>query len=114
MPTYIVLYRFTDQGRKRVKDTVRRAAQTRAQNEKLGFKVIGMWWTQGQYDLVSVVEAPSEGAMVGGLFNIAQAGNVASETLHAFTEDEMKKALKAPRKAPARRASSAKRPARRR
>ncbi len=113
MPTFIVLYRFTDQGRKRVKDTVRRAARVRAQNEKLGFKVIGSWWTQGQYDLVSVVEAPSEEAMVGGLFNVAETGNVASETLHAFTEDEMKKILKGPRKAPARRASRAKRPARR-
>jgi uncharacterized protein with GYD domain len=106
MPTYVVLYRFTEQGRKRIKDTVKRAAQVRAQNERRGFKVIGTWWTQGQYDLVSVVEAPSEEAMVGGLFNIAETGNVTSETLHAFTEDEMKKVLRAPRKAPAKRAAT--------
>jgi uncharacterized protein with GYD domain len=103
MPTYVVLYRFTDQGRKRSKDTVKRAKEVRTENERRGFKVIGSWWTQGQYDLVSVVEAPSEEAMVGGLFNIAEAGNVSSETLRAHTEVEMERILRqGQRRAPAR------------
>ena len=93
MPTYVVLYRFTDEGLKTIKDTVKRAREIRAENEKRGFKVVGTYWTQGQYDLVSVVEAPSEDAMLAGLFNIAQAGNVHSETLRAYTDAEMEKAL---------------------
>ena len=93
MPTYVVLYRFTDEGLKTIKDTVKRTREIRADNEKRGFKVVGMYWTEGQYDLVSVVEAPSEDAMLAGLFNIAQAGNVHSETLRAHTETEMEKAL---------------------
>lgn len=93
MPTYVVLYRFTDDGLKSIKDTVKRAREIRAENEKRGFKVIGTYWTQGQYDLVSVVEAPSEDAMLSGLFNIAQTGNVHSETLRAHSEVEMEKAL---------------------
>ena len=95
MPTYVVLYRFTDDGLKNIKDTVRRAREVRADNEKRGFKVVGTYWTQGQYDLVSIVEAPSENAMLAGLFNIAQAGNVHSETLRAHTDAEMEKALQA-------------------
>jgi uncharacterized protein with GYD domain len=94
MPTYVVLYRFSEQGLKSVKDTVKRAKEIRKQNEDRGFKVIGTYWTQGQYDLVSIVEAPNEQAMVAGLFNIAQAGNVHSETLRAFTDAEMEEALK--------------------
>ncbi|MBF8286551.1 MAG: GYD domain-containing protein [Dehalococcoidia bacterium] len=93
MPTYVVLYRFTDQGLKGIKDTVRRAREVRAENEKRGFKVVGTYWTQGRYDLVSIVEAPSEEAMLAGLFNIAATGNVHSETLRAHTEAEMEKAL---------------------
>jgi uncharacterized protein with GYD domain len=89
-----VLYRFTEAGLKSIKDTVRRAREIRAENEKRGFKVVGTYWTQGQYDLVSIVEAPSEDAMLAGLFNIAQTGNVHSETLRALTEAEMEKALK--------------------
>ena len=93
MPTYIVLYRFTAQGMKNVKETVRRAKDIRRANEQRGFKVIGTYWTQGRYDLVSVVEAPNEEAMVAGLFNIAESGNVHSETLRAFTDAEMERIL---------------------
>jgi uncharacterized protein with GYD domain len=90
-----VLYKFTDQGLKSIKDTVKRARQVRAENEKRGFKILGLYWTQGQYDLVAVMDAPSEDAMLAGLFNVAQAGNVHSETLRAHTEAEMEKALQA-------------------
>jgi len=93
MPIYVTLYRFTDQGRKKVKETVRRAEEVRKQNEARGFKVLGHYWTQGRYDLVAVVDAPNDEAMVAGLFNIAQAGNVASETLRAYTSEEMQKLL---------------------
>ncbi len=93
MPTYVVLYRFTAQGRKNVKESVRRAAEIRKQNEALGFKVLGHYWTQGRYDLVAVVDAPSEEAMVAGLFKIAEAGNVASESMRAFSAEEMQRIL---------------------
>ncbi len=93
MPTYVVLYKFTDQGLKSIKDTVKRAREVRAENERRGFKVIGTYWTQGQYDLVSIVDAPSEDAMLAGLFNIAATGNVHSQTLRAYSDAEMEKAL---------------------
>jgi len=93
MPSYVVLYRFTDQGRKNIKDTVRRAQEVRAENERRGFKVVGHYWTQGRYDLVTVVEAPNEESMMSGLFGIAEAGNVSSETLRAFSDDEMQRIL---------------------
>jgi len=93
MPRYVVLYRFTDQGLKTIKDTVKRAQDTRKANEARGFKVIGTYWTQGQYDIVSIIEAPDEESMNAGLFNIAGAGNVHSETLRAYDEAEMTRAL---------------------
>jgi len=95
MPNYVVLYRFTREGRKNVKETVRRAADVRKQNEARGFKVLGHYWTQGRYDLVAIVDAPSDEAMVAGLFGIAEAGNVSSETLRAYTAEEMQQILKA-------------------
>ncbi len=94
MPRYVVLYRFTDQGLKNIKGTVKRAKEVRAENEKRGFKVIGTYWTQGRYDIVSILDAPSEEAMSAGLFNIAETGNVHSETLRAFDESEMEQALR--------------------
>ena len=84
-----MVYKFTDAGAKNIKGTVQRARESRTENEQRGFTVRGLYWTQGQYDMVAVVEAPDEQAMLAGLFNIASAGNVRSETLRAFTETEM-------------------------
>jgi uncharacterized protein with GYD domain len=89
MASYVVLYKFTEQGARNIKDTVRRANETIAENERHGFRVLGLYWTEGRYDLIAMVEAPDEQSMLAGLFNIASAGNVRSETLRAFTADEM-------------------------
>ena len=94
MPKYVVLYRFTENGAKDIRGTVERARQTREQNEKRGFKVQALLWTQGPYDLVAVVEAPSEEAMMGGMVNVVSAGNVTSTTMRAFDQQEMEKILK--------------------
>ena len=93
MPTYVVLYNFTDEGRKNIKYAVTRAQEVRRENEVRGFRVLGHYWTQGRFDLVTIVEAPSEEAMMSGLFSIAEAGNVASETLRAFGDEDMQNIL---------------------
>jgi uncharacterized protein with GYD domain len=94
MPRYVVLYKFTPEGAKNIRDTVRRARQTREETEKRGFKIQTLLWTQGPYDLVSVIEAPSEEAMMGAMANVVSAGNVTSTTLRAFDEKEMDGILK--------------------
>jgi len=48
MPLYVVLYRFTDHGRKNIKETVDRAQEIHERNESLGFTILGHYWTQGQ------------------------------------------------------------------
>ena len=89
MPNYVVLYTFTEQGRKNIKGTVQRAEAIMKENESRGFKVQAYYWTQGRFDLVTIVEAPTEEAMMSGLFSIAEAGNAVSETMRAFTASEM-------------------------
>ncbi|MBI2761719.1 MAG: GYD domain-containing protein [Chloroflexi bacterium] len=89
MPSYVVLYKYTDQGVKNIQETVKRARDNRAENERRGFTVNALYWTQGQYDLIAIVDAPDEQAMMAGLLNISGAGNVRSETLRAFSESEM-------------------------
>lgn len=93
MPTYVVLYRFTDEGRKHFRETIHRADEIRELNEIAGFDVVGHYWTQGRYDLVTIVDAPSEEAMVSGLVGLAEAGNVSSETLRAFSDAEMQRII---------------------
>jgi uncharacterized protein with GYD domain len=94
MPRYVVLYRFTAEGAKNIRETVKRARQTRVETEKRGFKVQTLLWTQGPYDLVSIIDAPSEEAMMGAMANVVGAGNVSSTTMRAFDDKEMEGILK--------------------
>jgi uncharacterized protein with GYD domain len=89
MPRYVVLYRFTEQGAKNIRTTVSRARENKAENERRGFKVQAMLWTQGPYDLLTIVDAPSEEQMMGAMMNVVGAGNVSSTTMRAFDENEM-------------------------
>ena len=94
MPKYVILYRFTAEGAKNIRETVKRARQTREQTEKRGFKVQTILWTQGPYDLVSIIDAPSEEAMMGAMANVVGAGNVNSTTMRAFDDKQMEEILK--------------------
>jgi uncharacterized protein with GYD domain len=94
MPRYVALYRFAAEGAKNIRETVQRARQTREQTEKRGFKVRALLWTQGSYDLVSIIDAPSEESMMGAMANVVAAGNVSSTTMRAFDDKEMEGILR--------------------
>jgi len=89
MATYISLAKWTDQGVRNAKDTVRRAAAFRADLERRGGKLLSIYWTQGQYDTVSIIEAPDAQTAMAAVLAIGSLGNVRTETLPAFSEREM-------------------------
>ncbi len=63
MATYVTLINFTDQGVIHVKDTANRASHYKELAAKLGCTVKENYWTQGQYDVVSIVDAPDDASM---------------------------------------------------
>ena len=89
MLTYIALSNFTDQGIRNVKDTTKRADAVKEAAQKFGAKMTQIYWTQGQYDLVAFIEAPDEKSATACALAIGMAGNVRSQTLRAFTSEEM-------------------------
>jgi uncharacterized protein with GYD domain len=92
MPLYVTLYKFTDQGRKAIKDSPKRLREHIAKLEKMaGVKVHHALYTTGRYDLVVVSEAPNEQAANVAALSIIAAGNVVGETLHAYSVDEVEK-----------------------
>jgi uncharacterized protein with GYD domain len=93
MPTYVTLYKWTEQGIHGVRDTVDRADQVVAASESQGGRVLGLWWTQGAYDLVVVAEWPDEDTAMAQALKVAMAGNVRSETLRAFGKEDMRRIL---------------------
>lgn len=93
MPTYIMLGSFTDQGVRAVKDSPKRAEAVRAAAKKFGITVKDVYWTMGQYDTVLIADAPDETAMTTFGLSVGALGNVRTQTLRAFTADEMGKIL---------------------
>ena len=94
MPTYVSLLKWTDEGARTAKETLARAERSIEAAQKLGGKVIEVYWTQGEYDLVSVAEFPDEGTAQAFVFQIAAAGTVRSETLRAFSGEDMRRIVR--------------------
>ena len=89
MPTYIVLGQFTDQGIRNVKDTPKRAQALKDMAKKFGATVNAVYWTLGQYDIATIVDAPDDASVNALLLSVGALGNVRTQTLRAFSADEM-------------------------
>jgi uncharacterized protein with GYD domain len=92
MATFISLMSFTDQGIRSVKESPDRSVAFKATAEKLGVSVKAVYYTVGHYDAVVIAEGTDE-AITAALLKIGSLGNVRTETLRAFSADEMRKIL---------------------
>jgi len=93
MATFICYGNFTDQGAKTMKDGPKRAEATKGLVEKMGGKLVGMYVTTGQYDLVIIADMPSGEAMAKLAISISSQGNVRTTTVRAFQPAEMGKLI---------------------
>jgi uncharacterized protein with GYD domain len=93
MPTYVSLLKWTDQGIKDVKETVSRYQHARGAVERMGGRILTTYWTQGAYDVMFVTEFPDEDAAMAFLLGLGRQGSVRTETLRAFTEQDMQRIL---------------------
>jgi uncharacterized protein with GYD domain len=93
MPTYIALGSFTDQGIRAVKDTTKRADAVREDAKKFGVTAKEFYWTLGAYDMVVIFDAPDDASMSALGMSIGSAGNVRTQTMRAFSRDEMQAVL---------------------
>ncbi len=91
MPMYVTLIRYTEQGIKTFKDLPSRLEETRKAGEAVGAKLVAFYLTMGQYDAVVVSEARDDETVATLALAAGGRGNVRTETLRAFTEDEAKK-----------------------
>jgi uncharacterized protein with GYD domain len=89
MATYVVLASFTEQGIRSVKDSPDRLAAFKAMAEKMGVTMKSALYTVGAYDMVNVVEGSDE-AVTAVLLKLGSLGNIRTQTLRAFSSEEMK------------------------
>ena len=90
MASYIVIGQFTDQGIRSIKETTKRADAFKDMAKRFGATVKEVYWTLGQYDIATVVEAPDDDSATALLLSVGALGNVRTQCLRAFSTDEMR------------------------
>lgn len=89
MPAYVSLVSWTDQGIRNYRDTVARAESFRTMVHQAGGQVRELLWTLGEYDIVTVIEAPDDQAAMALLLQVGALGNVRTKTMRAMSADEV-------------------------
>lgn len=93
MPTYIALLKWTSQGIAKVGSSAKRLDAGRKAFKKMGVELKDSYLTMGRYDLVCVIEAPDDETYAKAVLGLGAQGNVSTETLKAFSEDEYRKII---------------------
>jgi len=93
MPTYVILYKYAEQGIRNIKDAPKRVEAARKAAAQAGMTVRETLWLEGEYDFLAIVEASDEIAAAAFNLNNVRQGNVHSRTMRAFTVAEMTKIL---------------------
>ena len=88
MATYITLINYTNQGVRNAKDAPQRIDAAKAMIESMGGRFIAYYLTLGQFDAVTISEAPDDETVAKLIMKIAGAGNVRTTTMRAFDEAE--------------------------
>ena len=89
MPTYVSLIHWTEQGIKNYKETRKRLEDFTKLAESMGGGVREALYTVGEYDIVTVTEFPDDQTATAALLQVGSLGSVRTNTMRAFTADEM-------------------------
>lgn len=90
MPTYIVMFKWTSQGLKDIKQSPSRLDAGRKAFEPTGLRIKQFYMLMGQYDCLAVAEAPDDAMLAKAILTITSQGSITTETYRAFTEDEFR------------------------
>jgi uncharacterized protein with GYD domain len=84
---------WTEQGIRNVKDAPKRAAAAKEMAKKVGVEIKQTYLTNGQFDLVSIVESASGDNIAKFCMQVGALGNVRTSTVRAWSQDEYMKLI---------------------
>lgn len=88
MAQFILLTNLTSEGVKTLKNNPARMREVNSEMEQIGLKVVHQWATLGQYDFISVIEAPDAETMVKASVELGSRGTTTNQTLTAFEGED--------------------------
>jgi uncharacterized protein with GYD domain len=89
MPTFLMLTNLTAEGVRTLKNNPGRIDEVNREVEQMGVKVVSQYATLGQYDFVTVVEAPDERTMAKVSVELGSRGTMTSQTLAAIPAGDL-------------------------
>jgi uncharacterized protein with GYD domain len=93
MPVFILLSTLSQQGVQTLKSNPERLRQVNHDVEELGAKVLHQWATLGEFDFVSVVEAPDIETVAKISVALGARGSTRIQTLPALEIDALLQSL---------------------
>jgi uncharacterized protein with GYD domain len=93
MPTFVMLTNLTSEGVQTLKNNPTRVQEVNKEVEQLGVTVKEQWATLGQYDFITIVEAPDEKTMAKVSVELGSRGTMSSQTLAAIPAEDFASAL---------------------
>jgi uncharacterized protein with GYD domain len=88
MPTYVMLTNLTADGVRTLKNNPGRVSEVNNEVEQIGAKILAQYATFGQYDFVTIVEAPDEQTMAKVSVELGSRGTMTSQTLSAIPAED--------------------------
>jgi uncharacterized protein with GYD domain len=95
MPTYISLIRYTDQGMRNITESPKRLDAAKNAFKAMGGELKQWYLALGRYDAVVISEGPNDETAAELMLGVGALGNVRSETMRVFTEEEYRKLIAA-------------------
>lgn len=93
MPTYIALLKWTSQGLQNIKQSPARLEAAKQAFEAANVKMKDFYMVTGQYDMVTILEAPDDAALATAILTATSPGSITSETFRAFSEAEYRQII---------------------
>ena len=88
MPTFVMLTNLTADGVRTLKNNPGRVSEVNSEVEQIGAKVLAQYATLGQYDFITIVEAPDEQTMAKVSVELGSRGTMTSQTLSAIPAED--------------------------
>ncbi|HEX9572797.1 MAG TPA: GYD domain-containing protein [Myxococcales bacterium] len=93
MATFVTLLKYTEQGIKTIKESPSRLEKAKQALKSLGGELKSFHLVQGRYDAIVIFEVPNDDVAAKFALSTGSQGNVRTESMRAFTEEEYRRII---------------------
>ncbi len=94
MSEYVILSKLTDEGRKTILENPERIKEVNKELENKGAKILTQYALLGEYDFITIVDAPSKGDIYRTVSEVTSRGAIETTTLSAMDVNELIEKMK--------------------